>query len=456
MKTDTNNLDKKSYSIWQKLFGKRMTKSGILSVFIMGAGQLRNKQKGKALCFFLIQLVYVSIEIFTSSLVSGGLPNQPEAWGYGFFRKGLWGFFTLGETTGGRFRDNSPVLMIEGLIVILLLGILIFFWIINIRDANQIAIEYEKSGQIKSSKEYFKHVFETSFAYVVSAPSLVLLLLISIMPILFAFFTAFTNYDAYHNPPADLIDWVGFGNFMKVIQLPGWRTTFIGVAVWTLVWAVIATFTTFFGGLFLALVVNNHRVRFKKIWRTILILPWAIPGMVSLLVFKNFFNQTYGPLNRMLGMNIPWLNDPTLAKFTLIAVNFWLGVPYFMMLMTGILTSFDKTIYEAARVDGANKNQIFWRVTFPILLSQVMPLLIMSFAGNFNNFGAVFFLTNGSPRNIAYEYAGHTDILITWIYKMTKDFKMYNMASIMSILIFLLIGGISTWNFMHTDAFKED
>ncbi|QUH32079.1 ABC transporter permease subunit [Vallitalea guaymasensis] len=433
-----------------------MTKSGMLSLFIMGAGQLRNKQKGKALFFFSIQLVYVLIEILTSSIVSGGLPNQPKAWGYGFFRKGLWGFFTLGETTGGRFRDNSPVLMIEGLIVILLLGILIFFWIMNIRDANQTAIEYEKSGQIKSSKEYFKHVFETSFAYVVSGPSLVLLLLISIMPILFAFFTAFTNYDAYHNPPADLIDWVGLGNFVKVVQLPGWRTTFVGVAIWTLVWAIIATFTTFFGGLFLALVVNNHRVRFKKIWRTILILPWAIPGMVSLLVFKNFFNQTYGPLNRMLGMNIPWLNDPTLAKVTLIAVNFWLGVPYFMMLMTGILTSFDKTIYEAARVDGANKKQIFWRVTFPILLSQVMPLLIMSFAGNFNNFGAVFFLTNGSPRNIAYEYAGHTDILITWIYKMTKDFKMYNMASIMSILIFLLIGGISTWNFMRTDAFKED
>ncbi|WP_304942941.1 ABC transporter permease subunit [Vallitalea guaymasensis] len=456
MQTDINSLDKKCYSRWQKIFGERMTKSGMLSLFIMGAGQLRNKQKGKALFFFLIQLVYVLIEILTSSIVSGELPNQPKAWGYGFFRKGLWGFFTLGETTGGRFRDNSPVLMIEGLIVILLLGILIFFWIMNIRDANQTAIEYEKSGQIKSSKEYFKHVFETSFAYVVSGPSLVLLLLISIMPILFAFFTAFTNYDAYHNPPADLIDWVGLGNFVKVVQLPGWRTTFVGVAIWTLIWAIIATFTTFFGGLFLALVVNNHRVRFKKIWRTILILPWAIPGMVSLLVFKNFFNQTYGPLNRMLGMNIPWLNDPTLAKVTLIAVNFWLGVPYFMMLMTGILTSFDKTIYEAARVDGANKKQIFWRVTFPILLSQVMPLLIMSFAGNFNNFGAVFFLTNGSPRNIAYEYAGHTDILITWIYKMTKDFKMYNMASIMSILIFLLIGGISTWNFMRTDAFKED
>lgn len=441
---------------WQKLIGDKMTSSGWLSTFIMGAGQIKNKQKGKGIFFLLIQLLFIIIEITTSSIVMGEIPNQPESWGYGFFRKGIWGFFTLGQSTGGRFRDNSPQLMIEGLIAFILIGILVFFWISNIKDANNTKLEYEKTGKIQTSKEYFSNLFETSFAYVVSGPALVLLLFISIMPIFFAFFIAFTNYNAYHNPPFDLLEWVGFENFIKIVELPGWRSTFFGVASWTLIWAVVSTFTTFFGGLFLALVVNNKRVHFKKVWRTILILPWAIPQMISLLLFKNFFNQTYGPLNQMLGMDIPWLNDPMLAKLTLIIVNFWLGVPYFMMLMTGILTSFDKTLYEAARVDGANNKQIFRKITFPILLIQVMPLLIMSFAFNFNNFGAVFFLTEGSPRNINYEYAGHTDILISWIYKMTKDFKMYNMASVMSIVIFLIIGGISTWNFLNSKAFKED
>ncbi len=447
---------KKTSKWWQKLIGQRMTSSGWLSFFLFGLGQLKNKQKGKALFFFAFQFVYVAVEVLTSSLVSPGIPGQPDYWGYGFFRRGIHGFITLGETTGGRFRDNSPIMMIEGIIVFFLLFILAVIWLMNIRDANNTCIRYREAGERQTSKEFYKEVFETGFAYVVSAPALILMMFVSILPIIFSFLTAFTNYDAYHNPPADLIDWVGFSNFAKILQLPGWRSTFLGVASWTVIWAILSTFTTFFGGLLVAVVINNKRVVFKKIWRTILILPWAIPSMVSLLVFRNFLNQTYGPLNRMLQMNIPWLNDATIAKITLVIINFWLGVPYFMMLMTGILTSFDKTLYEAAKVDGANSSQSFWKITFPILLSQTMPLLIMSFAGNFNNFGVVFFLSGGGPRNIAYEYANHTDILITWIYNMTRDFKMYNMASVMSILIFLLIGSISTWNFLRSDAFKED
>ncbi|MDF2822110.1 MAG: sugar transporter permease [Clostridiales bacterium] len=448
--------NKKKKKWWQKLIGEKMTNSGWLSFFIFGLGQLKNKQKGKALILFAFQFAYVFIEVITSKLVKGVIPNQPEYWGYGFFRKGIHGFITLGETTGGRFRDNSPVMMIEGIMVFVLILIYIVIWKMNIKDANDTNLSIQRTGIVQSSKAFFAERFETGFAYIVSTPALLLLLFVSIVPILFAFLIAFTNYDAYHNPPSDLIDWVGFANFFKVIKLAGWRTTFAGVASWTVIWAILSTMTTFFGGLLLAVVINSKRVVLKKMWRTIMILPWAIPGMISLLVFRNFFNQTYGPLNAMLGMDIPWLNDPIMVKVTLVIINFWLGVPYFMMLMTGILTSFDKTLYEAATVDGANSRQTFWSITFPILSAQVFPLLIMSFAGNFNNFGIVFFLTGGGPRNLAYEYAGHSDILITWIYNMTKDFKMYNMASVMSIIIFLIIGGISTWNFLRSDAFKED
>lgn len=440
----------------KNLLGQKMTLPGWLSVFIFGFGQLKNGQKGKALFFFLIQTVYLGAELLSSSLVIGSIPNQPAWWGWGFFRRSLYGFVTLGQSTGGRFRDNSPVLMIEGIIAIFLLAILAAVWLVNIRDANETRLEFERTGRVQTSRDFYLGVLESSFAYVISVPSLVLLMFVSIMPIIFAFLTAFTNYDAYHNPPADLVDWVGLANFFKVYELAGWRSTFFGVAAWTIIWAVVATFTTFFGGLFLAVIVNNRRVVFKRLWRTILILPWAIPGMISLLVFRNFFNQTYGPLNRMLEMSIPWLNDPLMAKVTLVIINFWLGVPYFMMLMTGMLTSFDSTLYDAALVDGATPTQTFWKITFPILIAQVQPLLIMSFAANFNNFGVVYFLNNGGPRNIAYEYAGHTDILISWIYNMTKDFRMYNMASVMSIIIFILIGGISTWNFLRSDAFKEE
>lgn len=449
-----NDVYKKNW--WKKIIGDKMTTSGWLSFIVMGAGQFKNKQYGKGIFFFVFQTAYLITEIFTSKVGMGEISGQPESWGYGFLRRGLWGFITLGEATGGRFRDNSPVLMIEGLIAILFLLIYLFFWFYNIRDANKTYLKWKSTKLRVSSVDYFKHLLESSFAYVVSGPALILLLFVSILPILFAFFVAFTNYDAYHTPPAKLLDWVGFKNFIKIIKLPGWRTTFAGVASWNIIWAFLSTITTFFGGLSLAIVVNNHRVKFKRFWRTILIFPWAIPGMVSLLVFNNFFNQTYGPVNKWLNMSIPWLNDPLLAKITIIGVNFWLGVPYFMMLMTGLLTSFDETLFDAAKVDGASKSQTFWYITFPILMKQVLPLLIMSFAANFNNFGAIYFLTKGAPRNIAYEYAGHTDLLITWIYKMTVDFRMYNMASIMSIIIFLVIGSISLWNFIRTDAFKED
>lgn len=441
---------------WQKIIGDKMTLSGALSFFIMGLGQFRNRQIAKGLFFFGIQFIYVLFEIMTSSLVSEVIPGQPKAWGYGFFRKGLWGIYTLGESTGGRFRDNSTMLMIEGLIAIMLLLVYLFFWIYNIKDANNIHLRYLETGQRQTSKEFLDELFEKSFAYVIIGPALILLMLISIMPILFGLLIAFTNYDAYHLTPANLLDWVGFENFKKLFTYTRWKNTFIGVTLWTISWATLATFTTFFGGLFLAIIVNNKYVSFKRFWRTILIIPWAIPGMISLLVFSNFFNQTYGPLNQMLGKSIPWLNEPMHARATLLIVNFWLGVPYFMMLMSGLLTSFDKTLYEAAKVDGATNTQIFWRITFPILFTQVLPLLVMSFAHNFNNFGAVFFLTNGGPRNINYEYAGHTDLLISWIYKMTVDFKMYNMASVMSFVIFLIIGTISVFNFSRTKAFKEE
>ncbi len=447
---------KKEKKWWQKVIGMKMTTSGLLSTFIMGLGQFKNKQIAKGFFFLSIQLIYILFEILTSSLVAEVIPNQPKAWGYGFFRKGLWGIYTLGESTGGKFRDNSTMLIIEGLIAIMLLIILIFFWLFNIKDANNTYLQYAETGERESSKEFMDRLFEKSFAYVIIGPALILLMLISVMPILFGVLIAFTNYDAYHLTPAHLLDWVGFENFKKLFTFTRWKDTFLGVATWTLVWATLSTFTTFFGGLFLAIIVNNKYVVFKRFWRTVLIIPWAIPGMISLLVFANLFNQTYGPLNHMLGKSIPWLNEPMYARGTLLIVNFWLGVPYFMMLMSGILTSFDRTIYEAARVDGGNNRQIFWKITFPILLSQVMPLLVMSFAHNFNNFGTVFFLTNGGPRNINYEYAGHTDLLISWIYKMTVDFKMYNMASVMSFVIFLIIGTISTFNFTRTKAFKEE
>lgn len=227
-------------------------------------------------------------------------------------------------------------------------------------------------------------------------------------------------------------------------------------------WAIISTVTTFFLGLFFAVLINRKGIRFKKFWRSIFILPWAIPAFVSILIFRNIFNGQFGPINRYLmelgviNEIIPFLSDPFLAKVTLIVVNMWFGFPFWMILMSGVMTSIDKELYEAADVDGATGWSKFWKITLPIVMFSTAPLLIMSFAGNFNNFNIIYLMTQGLPVNMEYSYAGSTDILISWIYKLTLDQNQFAMASVVSILIFAVIATLSVYNFRKTRAFKEE
>lgn len=301
------------------------------------------------------------------------------------------------------------------------------------------------------------------FPYAILVPAIIMVFVFVAVPILFGFLIAFTNYSSPdHLPPKNLVDWVGLDNFRNMFKLPMWNSTFWGVAGWTVFWAFVSTFTCFFGGLLMACLINGKRVKFKKFWRTIYILPWAIPGMISLLVFRNMFNGQFGAINTFLrntgiiSANIPWLSDVNLAKLVIIFVNFWLGFPYFMALMSGVMTSISTEVVEAARIDGADAGQEFRYITLPLVLYTTAPLLIMSFATNFNNFNVIYFMTDGNPINSAYMYAGSTDILITWIYKLTTGNRQFNMASVMSILVFVVIATISTFNFLRTKAFKEE
>lgn len=167
-----------------------------------------------------------------------------------------------------------------------------------------------------------------------------------------------------------------------------------------------------------------------------------------------------GPVNNLLismGLDkLPFFTDPLMAKVMLLVINTWLGAPYFMILISGALTNIDGSLYEAAKIDGATRWQQFREITLPILLLQTAPVLILSFAFNFNNFSAVYLLTGGGPINSAYRYAGSTDILITWVYKLTKEQSQYHVASVISIILFIFIASISTWNFVRSKSFKEE
>ena len=449
---------------------KKMTPiiPGIASAIIWGLGQLINKQYIKAVFFFLIQVLIITIELITGNYFSGGFIIRENG---GFFVKGIWGLITLGTTprkmtlVGITDGDHSVILMIKGIIVALVALIFVAIYIWNIRDAYKSRKDFNEFNISLSTRAYIRQLWESMFHYIILLPAVVLLMFLSIMPIIFSALTAFTNYTKTNMPPTHLVDWVGLDNFKNLINVPIWTKTFIGVFGWTVVWAVIATTTCFFFGLIQAVILNSKRIKFKKLWRGIYILPWAIPGMVSLLVFRTMFNGQFGPVSQFLldlgitSERVAWFSDPTnpnLARITLLVINLWLGFPYFMALMTGIMTGISDDLYEAAKIDGATPMDEFRKITLPIVLNAASPLLIMSFASNFNNFNVIYFLTDGGPTNVNYQFAGSTDILITWVYKLTLDNQLYNMASVMSILIFILIGSISLWNLRRTKAFKED
>jgi len=223
---------------------------------------------------------------------------------------------------------------------------------------------------------------------------------------------------------------------------------------------VLATLTTFFGGFAVALLVQQPGIRFKAFWRTVYMLPFAIPAFVSLLVMRNFFNAQFGPLNqylRWIGIEgPPWLSDPTWAKVTVLLVNLWIGFPVSMLLIMGILTTIPRELYEAAAVDGASAFQKFRVITFPTVMFALSPILIGQFAGNINNFNVIYLLTNGNPANSEYQFAGHTDLLITWLYKLSVNNGKYNFASVIGIVIFLVVASFSIWNFRRTRAFREE
>lgn len=443
---------------------KRRWTALIPSIFIWGSGQFfACKQRIKGLIFFLVQMLLIVTEIATGYWVEyfQGLISTFEIRKYGgIFTKGIWGFITLGEKAGIG-GDQSTSLLINGIvtILVLLLALLVYVW--NIIDAYRSGKQYDETHEFVSSKEYWKKLYQKSFAYIVLAPIALLIIFFVFMPIVFSVLTAFTNYNRNNLPPANLIDWVGLKNFSKLFKVPIWSSTFFKVLKWTVVWTVCATFSTFFFGMLQAVLLNSKYVKCSKIYRGIMILPWAIPQMVSLLVFKNMLNGQFGPINQFLmdigviNERIPFLTDPMIAKITIILVNLWLGFPMFMIMIQGVLSNIDKSLYEAAAIDGASGWQSFKRITLPLVSRATAPLVIMKLAGNFNGFGSVFFLTDGGPANSSMQFAGETDILISWIYKMTLDHQMYDMAAVMCIILFIFIGSVSLWNFRRTKAFKE-
>ena len=240
----------------------------------------------------------------------------------------------------------------------------------------------------------------------------------------------------------------GFFNYTSLLQDPTIRGPFISVAIWTFSFAFLSVLSMFAFGLLLAIALDKP-FRGRTVYRSILILPYAIPSFMSILIWNGLFNTNFGAVNVLLGQQIDWYNDAWLARFVVLLVNLWLGIPYFYLISSGALQSIPAELEEAAAIDGATPKQAFRLIKLPLLLQVLSPLLIASFAFNFNNFNIVYLLTGGGPTDVlSGEVAGATDLLITYTYKTAIGYQYQNfgLASAISTLVFLIVGALSLWS----------
>ena len=494
---------------------------GLRSFFLMGLGQLKNKQWYKAVPFFFIFFIFIIFELFTSGYVFAiyEIPQFPAEDGVfyffrdygGFITSGLWGFFTLGALVlGDTYRgerivtfdriftwksaDNSQVLLGEGIIALVITAIFIFTWFYSVRDAYMSHRKIQETGVNENAKDFVKRIWTEYFAYIIIIPAVILIIVFTLSPFLFSFLVAFTNWTGRIALSQQLIRWTFLDTFFNVFQNSEWLKFFFDVLGWTVLYAFMSSITVYVFGFIQALIIESKNVIWKSFWRAILILPWAIPSLISLMLFRNVFADNGGLMNQILvqfdlmepvkvwltdiglvGQNDPgsilWLTSPqngALAKVIVLVVNLWLGFPYFMMLITGVLGTIPKDLYEAAEIDGANGFQKFRYVTLPMVLRATAPIIVTTFTFNFNNFGAIYFLTGGGPGYPLSEIPqsvlilgaapGQTDILISWIYKLSfgSSNNQFNLAAVYSILIFVFIGLTSIYNLSKIKSFWEE
>lgn len=445
---------KKSYG--QQMTFRELFKEGDvatkLSFVVMGAANLANKQYLKGLIFLFSQIA------FFYWLIRNGLRALAMLATLGTQEQGL----VFDERLGIEVLqegDNSMLLLLFGIAAIVICVLLVGLYIINLKSARNIHELKQAGKKIPSTMDDLGSLLNERFYATLMTIPLLGVLLFTVLPLLYMISIAFTNYDHTHLPPKNLFTWVGLVNFGNVIS-GNMADTFFPVLGWTLIWATLATVTCFFFGILLALLINTKGLKFKGVWRTIFVITMAVPQFISLLVMRNLLNGA-GPINAtllslgLIDAAIPFLTDPIWAKITVIVVNMWIGIPATMLVSTGIIQNLPTDQIEAARIDGANKLQIFRNITFPQILFVMMPALIQQFIGNINNFNVIFLLTGGGPSNSDFYGAGSTDLLVTWLYNLTVNTMDYNLASVIGILIFILSAVFSLLAYTRTNSFKE-
>lgn len=441
-----------------------------LSFLVMGFGSIARGQVLRGILFLLFEIVFIVYMIFAGAHWLSLLPTLGTKGPSVVYNEVL-------DQYVSQYNDNSFKILLYGVLTIFFIIAFIYTWRLNVKQ-NKISEEILRSGKpLKSGKDDLRSLVDDKFHATLLALPLTGIIIFTVLPIIFMILVAFTNYDGAHDGYYNnLFTWVGLKNFNTMLSWKAvgggqsYAATFGEILTWTLIWAFFATFTNYFLGMFVAMMINKKGIHFKKVWRTILVMTIAIPQFISLLYVSKMFAKN-GIVNGALialkiidkSKPIPFWEDPTLARVMVILINIWIGIPYMMLISTGILMNIPADLYESAKIDGASPWQQYRKITLPYMLFITGPYLLTSFTGNMNNFNVIYLLTGGAPANSAASTAagtvGYTDLLITWLFKIATGAEaQYYMASVIGIMVFAVVAVISliVYNLLPSIKNEED
>lgn len=438
-----------------------------LSAVFMGAGYFARKQIVNGILMFLVEAVFIVM------CVGYAAPNLAKFGTLGTVQfEQVFDPLTMTSTVND--YDNSFLILLSSIISLFLIVVFVLFWIANMKTVYRLQVKKENGEHINNFREDVQAMFNEKFHITLLTLPALGVILMNVLPILVLIAVAFTNYDQQHMPPSALFTWVGWTNFKNLFSNSVTVTfgySFKKILVWTLEWAVLATFTTYIGGILLAKFINNKKTKLPKLWRTLFIIAIAVPQFVTLLLVRNFFadNGIVNTFCSNIGLTgflqsiglvssnltyIPFLTNPGWAKVMIVLINIWVGVPYQMLVATGVLMNIPEDQIESARIDGANAFQIFVKITMPYMLFVTGPSLITDFVKNINNFNVIYLLTQDvyvtTDQLLANSNAKEIDLLVTWLFRLTNEYYNYKMASVIGIIVFIICAAFTLITFTRT------
>lgn len=489
------NLFKKIGRSFKKI-GYAFAKGDIftkLSFIFLGLSHIKRKQYIKGFLFLCIEALFIFYMVMIGGNAIVGLitlGTRPMMFGCALGSQNIYNIDLGGAASMDELRflsssaaslfcqtyagnaqvvvyegHKSQLLLLFGILCVIIMILFVAFYVSTVNSSIKVQEREEARIHNNTFFEDIKEYLDGKFYRTLLFLPVLGIAVFTLLPIFDMIMMAFTNFDRNHMEPK-MFDWVGLSNFGSIFSMNSGNNfgyTFWNVLLWTLIWAFFATFLNYFLGMIVAMIINKKGIRFKGLWRTCLVLSIAIPSFVSLLAINKFLSQN-GIVQGILyalgvlsgGETIQIWTSATSARIAIIVINIWVGIPYTVLSVSGILLNIPEDLYESAQIDGTSPFRTYTKITLPYVVFVTGPSLITQFVGNINNFNVIFFLSGGGPQTMEYANAGKTDLLVTWLYKLTVNQQNYSMGSVIGILVFIVCATLSLIAYRHTSAYKNE